>query len=91
MKRVSFKKGLAANIPQQRNEGSVYVTTDNGGMFVDIDGTHRIQVGQTKQDVENAINNSTGEINAILDEIIDDTDGLSAYNERLDAINGEVI
>ena len=41
---LKFKKGLAANLPTGKVEGSVYITTDSQEMMVDISASERIKI-----------------------------------------------
>lgn len=43
---LNFKKGLYSALPTTYNEGTVYVTTDEQAMYVDISGDKRIRLGQ---------------------------------------------
>lgn len=41
---LRFKKGLHANIPDQKEAGSILFETDTGSMFVDTTDTDRVQI-----------------------------------------------
>lgn len=41
---LKFKKGLVANLPTEKTEGSVYITTDSQEMMVDISASERIKI-----------------------------------------------
>jgi archaellum component FlaC len=43
---LKFKKGLYANLPATKAPGTVYITTDEKAMYVDLDETNRIRIGQ---------------------------------------------
>lgn len=43
---LKFKKGQYANLPSTKSEGTVYITTDEKAMYVDISNTERIRIGQ---------------------------------------------
>lgn len=43
---LKFKKGLLEQIPTAKAEGTVYITTDEKAMYVDIDNSTRIRIGQ---------------------------------------------
>lgn len=43
---LKFNKGLVANLPAQKTEGHVYITTDDKAMYVDVDNSTRIRIGQ---------------------------------------------
>lgn len=42
---LRFRKGLAANLPSTNAPGTIYVTTDERAMYVDIDASTRIRLG----------------------------------------------
>lgn len=42
---VFFKKGLLANLPESYSAGTFYVTTDERAMYLDIDDSTRIRLG----------------------------------------------
>ena len=41
---VKFKRGLLAELPQTYDDGSIYITTDEGGMYVDM-SNRRVRLG----------------------------------------------
>ena len=43
---LKFKKGLYAQLPTTHSEGTVYITTDEKAMYVDINDSERIRIGQ---------------------------------------------
>lgn len=46
MSLVNFKKGLLANLASaQKTAGTLYVTTDERAIYLDVDGTNRIRIG----------------------------------------------
>lgn len=49
MAKVAFKKGLLANLPAAITEGTFYVTTDERALYLDIDGTTRVRVGDFQE------------------------------------------
>ena len=49
MANISFKKGLLANLPKSYTEGTIYVTTDERAMYLDIDGSTRIRLGDFQE------------------------------------------
>lgn len=49
MATVSFKKGLLANLPSTYSEGSFYVTTDERALYLDVDGSTRIRIGDFQE------------------------------------------
>lgn len=49
MAKVAFKKGLLANLPAAIAEGTFYVTTDERALYLDIDGTTRVRVGDFQE------------------------------------------
>lgn len=52
MANVAFKKGLLANLPKTYTEGTFYVTTNERAIYLDVDGSTRIRIGDF-QEVEN--------------------------------------
>lgn len=54
---LKFKKGLYEELPAVKQEGTVYITTDEKAMYVDISDSQRIRIGQiitlTKSDWQN--------------------------------------
>lgn len=49
MAKVAFKKGLLANLPAAISEGTFYITTDERAMYLDIDGTTRVRIGDFQE------------------------------------------
>lgn len=49
MATVAFKKGLLANLPKSYTEGAFYVTTDEHGLYLDIDGSTRVRIGDFQE------------------------------------------
>lgn len=49
MATVSFKKGLLAALPAARSEGTFYVTTDERGLYLDIDSSTRVRFGDFQE------------------------------------------
>ena len=49
MANISFKKGLLANLPSAINAGTFYVTTDERAMYLDIDDSTRIRLGDFQE------------------------------------------
>lgn len=45
MAMLKFKKGLWSKLPETKVEGTIYVTTDEKAMYVDISGSERIRLG----------------------------------------------
>ena len=45
MANVLFKKGLLKNLPSTKVEGTIYVTTDERAMYLDVDKDTRIRLG----------------------------------------------
>lgn len=46
MAMLNFKKGVYSALPKTISEGTIYVTTDEKAMYVDISSTERIRLGQ---------------------------------------------
>ena len=49
MSTVSFKKGLLANLPATHTAGTFYVTTDERAMYLDVDASTRIRLGDFQE------------------------------------------
>lgn len=49
MATVAFKKGLLANLPGTYTEGTFYVTTDERAIYLDVDGSTRIRIGDFQE------------------------------------------
>lgn len=49
MANVAFKKGLLASLPSTRTEGTFYVTTDERAIYLDVDGSTRIRLGDFQE------------------------------------------
>lgn len=49
MATVSFKKGLLANLPAAKAAGTFYVTTDERAMYLDVDDSTRIRLGDFQE------------------------------------------
>jgi len=49
MAMVNFKKGLLANLPAAITEGTLYVTTDERAIYLDVDGSTRIRIGDFQE------------------------------------------
>ena len=49
MANVAFKRGLLANLPKTYTEGTFYVTTDERALYLDIDGSTRVRIGDFQE------------------------------------------
>lgn len=49
MANVAFKKGLLANLPAAISEGTFYITTDERAMYLDVDSTNRVRIGDFQE------------------------------------------
>ena len=49
MATVSFMKGLLAALPSAYTEGAFYVTTDERALYLDVDGSTRIRIGDFQE------------------------------------------
>lgn len=49
MANIAFKKGLLANLPESYSEGTFYVTTDERALYLDVDGSTRIRIGDFQE------------------------------------------
>ena len=46
---VNFKKGLLANLPSEKTEGTFYVTTDERAIYLDVNSETRIRIGDFQE------------------------------------------
>lgn len=46
---VAFKKGLRANLPASYSAGTFYVTTDERAIYLDVDDSSRIRIGDFQE------------------------------------------
>ena len=46
---VNFKKGLRANLPATHTEGTFYVVTDERSIYLDVDASTRIRIGDFQE------------------------------------------
>lgn len=46
---VNFKKGLLANLPATKTAGTFYITTDERAMYLDVDASTRIRLGDFQE------------------------------------------
>lgn len=49
MAKVAFKKGLLANLPAAITEGAFYITTDERALYLDVDATTRVRIGDFQE------------------------------------------
>lgn len=49
MAKISFKKGLLASLPTTIEEGTLYVTTDERALYLDIDAATRVRIGDFQE------------------------------------------
>lgn len=49
MSMISFKKGLLKNLPATKTAGTFYVTTDERAMYLDVDASTRIRLGDFQE------------------------------------------
>jgi hypothetical protein len=49
MAKISFKKGLLANLPATYAEGTFYATTDERGLYLDVSDSARIRFGDFQE------------------------------------------
>lgn len=49
MAKVAFKKGLLANLPAAISEGAFYITTDERAVYIDVDESTRIRIGDFQE------------------------------------------
>lgn len=72
MATVAFKKGLLASLPSSYVEGTLYVTTDERAIYLDVDDSTRIRIGDfqefaTLEDLQANTNPSTTALYYIAD------------------------
>lgn len=56
---VKFKKGLKDDLPDQKVEGTFYVTEDDGGLYVDISESKRIRVNYNETIIGLSVDGTT--------------------------------
>lgn len=49
MANVVFKKGLLADLPSTKTEGTIYITTDERAIYLDVNGSDRIRLGDFQE------------------------------------------
>ncbi len=49
MAMVNFRKGLLANLPTAKTEGTFYITTDERALYLDIDNSTRVRIGDFQE------------------------------------------
>lgn len=49
MANIMFNKGLRANLPSSHSEGTFYITTDERAIYLDIDDSTRIRLGDFQE------------------------------------------
>lgn len=49
MSKVAFKKGLLANLPAALSAGTFYITTDERALYLDVDGSTRVRIGDFQE------------------------------------------
>lgn len=49
MAQVAFKKGLLANLPAAMTEGTLYITTDERALYLDLDAATRVRIGDFQE------------------------------------------
>lgn len=49
MAKVAFKKGSLANLPTAMAEGTFYITTDERALYLDVDGSTRVRIGDFQE------------------------------------------
>lgn len=79
---LNFKKGLYAglkNVP--KSEGTVYITTDEKAMYVDIDNSTRIRIGQIVELTEAKWQETTPPYDSNVFYYITDKNALIKWNE----------
>lgn len=54
---LKFRKGLFADLPETKTAGTIYVTTDEQAMYVDVSASQRVRVGDIIQ--KNSVREAT--------------------------------
>lgn len=54
---LKFRKGLFADLPEAKTAGTIYVTTDEQAMYVDVSASQRVRVGDIIQ--KNSVREAT--------------------------------
>lgn len=77
---VNFKKGLLANLPATKTAGTFYVTTDERAMYLDVDASTRIRLGDFQEfaTVEALTNNANPNTSALY--YVSDINCLAKWN-----------
>lgn len=60
MSKVIFMSGLVEDLPKTYSPGTIYITTDEHGIYLDVDGETRIRLGMSDADIEEKITALTG-------------------------------
>lgn len=66
MARVIFKKGSASSLPKTYSEGTLYITTDERAIYLDVIDSARVRIGMSDADIES-------KISALVEKKIDDS------------------
>lgn len=56
---VKFKKGIKDDLPEQKVEGTFYVTEDDGGLYVDISDSQRVRVNYNETIIGLSVDGTT--------------------------------
>lgn len=69
---VKFKKGKLADLPETKEAGTLYVTTDTSGLYIDVSDSERIRIDDDITMVSQLVNDS-GYLTEVPDEYAKDT------------------
>lgn len=69
---VKFKKGKLADLPETKEVGTFYVTTDTSGLYIDISDSERIRIDEEVTKVSQ-LENDSGYLTVVPDEYAKDT------------------
>lgn len=69
---VKFKKGKLADLPETKEVGTFYVTTDTRGLYIDISDSERIRIDEEVTKVSQ-LENDSGYLTVVPDEYAKDT------------------
>lgn len=86
---VKFKKGKLADLPETKEVGTFYVTTDTSGLYIDISDSERIRIDEEVTKVSQ-LENDSGYLTAVPDEYAADNLNLITIDD-IDTICGGAI
>ena len=82
---LQFKRGLKADLSKAPiSDGNFYITTDEGAIYIDINDSARIRIGNFEEYEHAATIESIARPNRQTLYYASDTNGLYAYNSTVD-------